>query len=263
MAVNADASDTAPMSGPAGEVAPHTVNVVGFSGSVSEGATAIKSPVFEIDGRYFSGDPDAPPPRIHTYGREQIEEYQERGLLSLVSDRRHRAPGYVFIYAQASFLHPTPDAYDLTCELDTLWWDKRLGAYCDYMHRDRAVALLGRWGEVLLSHAKRTFKESNFLEAKESAMRARFGATREHLELRKEAHCYVAAARLGLDQEIHGVIRNVAIDFSKEEADRVELRARGLLNRLKHWKSSELAGYREQARFTARFAMDTTAARAA
>lgn len=257
MAVNADASDMARMSGSVGEDANHTVNVVGFSGSVSEGATAIKSPVFELDGRYFSGDPDAPLPSIHTYGREQIEEYQERGLLSLVSERRHRAPGYVFIYAQASFLRPSPDAYDLTCELDTLWWDKRLGAYCDYMHRDRAITLLGRWAEALLSHAKSKFEESSFLEAKESAMRARFGATREHLELRKKAHCYVAAARLGLGQEIHGVIRNVAIDFSKAEADRVERRARGLLNQLQLWTSSELADYRKQDRFTVRFAGGT------
>jgi hypothetical protein len=226
---------------------------VGFSGSVSAGAAAIKSPVFEIDGRYFSGDPDVPPPRTHTYDRGQIEEYRERGLLSLVSEKRRRIRDHVFIYAQALFVHPSPDAYDLTSELRTLWWDERLGAFCDYMHRDRAISLLGSWGKSLLSDAKEKFNQSRFLEAKESAMRARFGATREHPELRKEAHCYVAAARLGLGQEIHGVIRNVAIDFSKEEADQIEHRARGLFDKARSWKSSALAGY-QQRRFTNRFA---------
>jgi hypothetical protein len=236
--------------------------VVGFSGSVSAGAAAIKSPVFEIDNRYFSGDPDSPPPRTQTYDRFQIESYRERGLLSLASEKRRRARDHVFIYAHALFVHPSPDAYDLTSELRTLWWDERLGAFCDYMHRDRAIALLGSWAKSLLAYAKEKFSQSRFLQTKESAMRARFGATREHPELRKEAHCYVAAARLGLGQEIHGVIRNVAIDFSRVEADQIERRARGLFEKAQSWERPALAHY-QQRRFTNRFASEEAAPLAA
>lgn len=211
------------------------VYVVGFSGSVSEGAAAIKSPVFEIDGRCFSGDPDAPPRVTHDWA--EIEEYRQRGLLSLITEKRRREPDHVFLYAHPSFLYPSRDAYDLTPVRGTLDWDKRLEAFYDYMHRDRAVALLGRWGEILLEDAKESFAGGRFQRAKESAMRARFGATREHPEARREAHCYVAAARLGLGEDIYGVLRSVAVDSSREDARKVELKARGLFDRFRRWRS--------------------------
>ena len=260
MAVSTDPRSGSTSRDAAPEEASHdSIHVVGFSGSVSVGAAAIKSPVFEIAGRYFSGDPDAPPPKSHTYDRDQIEEYRERGLVSLISEdrRQPRSPGHVYIYAQALFIRPSEAACDLSSELFPLQWDERLGAHCAYMDRKHALALLEHWGRVLLSYAEEKLYESSFEAARDAAMRARFGATLEHPELLKKAHCFVAAARLGLGEDIRGVIQHAAVDFSREEADRVERRAHELFRRVRREPA------RREWRFTKQFANRGEAALAA
>lgn len=241
-----------------------TVSVVGFSGSVSEGAAAIKAPVFEIDGRFFSGDPESPPSM--TYGPEQIEEFHQRGLLSLVAEKQPRIPGYVFLYAHESFLRPSEDSFDLMPFLGGLRQEKELRAYCDYMRRDRAMALLEEWAQYLLGDAQKALGEGIPLRSKESAMRARFGATREHPTLRERAHLYVAAARLALGESIYGVIRNVALESSEKEAAALRDRARGLVNRVHRWRTEEvsrLRKYQSARRFANLFADETVAEEAA
>jgi hypothetical protein len=191
-------------------------HVVGISGSVSHGATALKSPVFEFKGRYFSGDPDSPPSQTHEL--TEIENYEERGLLTLFAKPVPRKQGHVILYAHADFLQPSGD----TCKFKKSEWgplvqDQRLGAHYAYIPLDDARDLLSKWGALLLADAQQHLMLGHFQRTKDSATRAYFCVERRSSPDLMKAHAYVAAARLGLNQQIRGVLRDVKVSGGNME----------------------------------------------
>src|SRR5678815_2161187 len=134
-----------------------------------------------------------------------------------IRDRHwERQPGGVILYAHPTFLDPG-SAY---CKLSPseLARDTRTGVYLDYFSRARALAILRRWGQLLVDEASRMLSgrptAGDIDRAMDAAQRALFCAPPpEHKQLRADAFVALAASYHVRKHPAERLYREMKLDF--------------------------------------------------
>lgn len=196
---------------------PDEVTVVGFCGLPVSAAAAMVAPVFESPaGRYFVGDPDSLLPPRRFLDRAELEQQRSAGYVTLTERGWTRLPGGVVLYAHPGFLDPG----GIHCRLpaEDLRLDPSTGVHLAYFTRDRALAILRRWGTLLVDDANRTLAGRPRVEeidrALDSAQRALFCAPPpEHKQLRIDAFISLAAAYRVCRRPTERLYREMKLDF--------------------------------------------------
>lgn len=214
------------------------VVVVGFCGLPVSAAAAMVAPFFESPaGRYFAGDPDSPVPPRTFLNRIELEEQRQAGYLTLTRGQWTRLPSGVVLYAHPKFVNSdrNPDAayYCLPqTELTELTWDATAGVHLAYVARTRALAILYRWGDLLVQDSNRILSgrsaKIEIKRAMDSAQRALFCAPRsepDHKRLRVEAFTALAVSYCIGGRPVERLYREMKLDFDELTISAIRSRA--------------------------------------
>jgi len=167
-----------------------------------------------------------------------VDDYVQRGLLSLIEKPLEPIDGGLILYADRQFMEPPGDRWRL--ETSTLGWDEKLGAWVIYEERSRALGRLARWGRALIKDAQQRLRAAAKLpiesagadveRALDDGRRARFCAPPpENRDVREDAFACWAGAWLLQGRPIDALLRDARRDFPDDPTiDRIEATARDL-----------------------------------